>query len=270
MRALGIAPRVDLAGVGQNLWDHPMLATQWLRTREGSFHRGLRLDRLVPSMLQAQFFGTGFATQLPGIGTAFVDSEAGLDAPDLQYFCGGGGFRAHEWFPRAPSAGARRVRAHILPVAPGKPRASHARLGRSFRQAAHLQQFPRHRARPAGDARGAQIRGGRGRGHRAFAGLAGTRVLPAPEAKSDAELDAHIRTNMATIYHPAGTCRIGADAASVVDPEFRVRGVEGLRVIDASVMPEPMGGNLNAAVIMIAEKAADMIRGLAPLPAAPV
>ena len=107
-------------------------------------------------------------------------------------------------------------------------------------------------------------------GTKAFAGLAGKRVLPAPEAKSDAELDAHIRNSMTTIYHPAGTCRIGADAASVVDPEFRVRGVDGLRVIDASVMPEPVGGNLNAPVIMIAEKAADMIRGLAPLPAAPV
>jgi 4-pyridoxate dehydrogenase len=270
VRALGIAPRVDLAGVGQNLWDHPMLATQWLRTREGSFHRGLRLDRLVPSMLQAHFFGTGFATQLPGIGTAFVDSEAGLDAPDLQYFCGGGGFRAHEWFPLihppAPDVFGltycllRQESRGQVTLGSADPFAK-PRIFNNFLATEHDRRAMRA---------GVKFAIGAVEGTRAFAGLAGTRVLPAPEAKSDTELDAHIRTNMATIYHPAGTCRIGADAASVVDPEFRVRGVEGLRVIDASVMPEPMGGNLNAAVIMIAEKAADMIRGLAPLAAAPV
>ena len=75
---------------------------------------------------------------------------------------------------------------------------------------------------------------------------------------------------MATIYHPAGTCKIGTDAMAVVDPEFRVRGVERLRVIDASIMPEPIGGNLNAPVIMIAEKASDMIRGRPPLPPADI
>ena len=86
-------------------------------------------------------------------------------------------------------------------------------------------------------------------------------MLPGPEVKGDAALDAFIRANMVTIYHPAGTCRIGSDPRSVVDPDFRVRGVERLRVIDASVMPDPIGGNLNAPVIMIAEKASDMIRG---------
>jgi choline dehydrogenase-like flavoprotein len=79
-------------------------------------------------------------------------------------------------------------------------------------------------------------------------------------------MDAYIRANAATIHHPAGTCKIGTDALAVVDPEFRVRGTERLRVIDASIMPDPIGGNLNAPVIMIAEKASDMIRGLKPLP----
>jgi choline dehydrogenase len=75
---------------------------------------------------------------------------------------------------------------------------------------------------------------------------------------------------MTTIYHPAGTCKIGTDRMAVVDPEFRVRGVERLRVIDASIMPDPIGGNLNAPVIMIAEKASDMIRGKPPLPPADI
>jgi choline dehydrogenase-like flavoprotein len=83
--------------------------------------------------------------------------------------------------------------------------------------------------------------------------------------KTDAEIDAHVRSTGITVYHPISTCRMGSDSESVVDPECRVRGVEALRVVDASVMPDLIGGNINAVVIMIAEKAADMIRGRAAL-----
>ena len=89
-------------------------------------------------------------------------------------------------------------------------------------------------------------------------------------ARSDAELDDHIRNTAITLHHPAGTCKMGRDSdeTAVVDPHLRVRGVENLRVVDASVMPDLISGNINAPVMMIAEKAADMIRGkptLAPL-----
>ncbi len=91
-----------------------------------------------------------------------------------------------------------------------------------------------------------------------------------PVFGSDAALDEHIRGTAITLHHPLGTCRMGreTDEMAVVDPQLRVRGVEQLRVIDASVMPDLISGNINAPVMMIAEKAADMIRGaptLAPL-----
>ena len=261
LRGQGITSRVDLAGVGRNLWDHPMLATQWLRAGEGPFHRGLRLDRLIPSLAQAYLFRTGFATQLPSIGTAFVRSEPQIEAPDLQYFCGGGGFRAHEWFPvlKPPEPDVFGLTyCHLRPESRGtltlasadplaKPRILNNFLSTDYDRRA-MREGLKFAIRAVEETR-------------AFAGLAKKRVLPGPEVKGDTALDAFIRANMVTIYHPAGTCRIGSDPDSVVDPDFRVRGVEGLRVVDASVIPDPIGGNLNAPVIMIAEKASDMIRG---------
>jgi choline dehydrogenase-like flavoprotein len=87
----------------------------------------------------------------------------------------------------------------------------------------------------------------------------------APASKADADIEAHVRATAGTIYHPVGTCRMGSDEGSVVDTELRVRGVEGLRVVDASVMPSVPRGNTNAPTIAIAERAADLIRGLQPL-----
>jgi choline dehydrogenase-like flavoprotein len=100
--------------------------------------------------------------------------------------------------------------------------------------------------------------------------FAASELAPGPDIESDADLDAYIRATAATAHHPLGTCRMGpaSDKMAVVDQELRVHGVEGLRVVDASVMPDMVGGNINAPVIMIAEKAADLIRGREPLPAA--
>ncbi|MHB8912008.1 MAG: GMC family oxidoreductase [Lysobacter sp.] len=98
----------------------------------------------------------------------------------------------------------------------------------------------------------------------AFDAFRGAPIFPARDDLSDAELVEFVRAKAETIYHPVGTCRMGSDGQSVVDPQLRVRGVEGLRVIDASVMPTLIGGNTNAPTIMIAERAADLIRGRSP------
>jgi choline dehydrogenase-like flavoprotein len=92
-----------------------------------------------------------------------------------------------------------------------------------------------------------------------------TRDMLTGNVHSDDDIRSLLRERVDTVYHPVGTCRMGVDEDAVVDPELRVRGVDGLRVVDASIMPTLIGGNTNAASIMIAEKAADMIRGRAAL-----
>ena len=95
-----------------------------------------------------------------------------------------------------------------------------------------------------------------------LAGASGPEMLPGPEVEDDdGAIEADIRRRVELTYHPVGTCRMGVGDDAVVDPELRVRGVEGLRVADASVMPLIPGGNTHASTVMIAEKAADLIRG---------
>ncbi|MEK9662919.1 MAG: GMC oxidoreductase, partial [Alphaproteobacteria bacterium] len=100
----------------------------------------------------------------------------------------------------------------------------------------------------------------------ALSALSHGEIWPGRQVESDDEIDAFIRSAASTVYHPVGTCRMGADEAAVLDETLKVRGIEALRVVDASVMPTLVGGNTNAPTIMIAEKAADMILGR-PAPA---
>jgi choline dehydrogenase len=95
---------------------------------------------------------------------------------------------------------------------------------------------------------------------KAFDAYRGTELHPGAAAKDDSALRAHIAKFTETLYHPVGTCKMGNDKLTVVDSELRVHGVEGLRVVDASIMPTVVGGNTNAPTIMIAEKAADLIK----------
>jgi len=104
----------------------------------------------------------------------------------------------------------------------------------------------------------------------AFARFGGTETAPGAAVVSDEQLTDYIRAEAYTVHHPVGTCRMGSDAEAVVDPQLRVQGIEGLRVADASVFPRIVGGNTNAVVVMVAEKAADLVRGrAAPAPEHP-
>lgn len=103
-------------------------------------------------------------------------------------------------------------------------------------------------------------------GAASFGAYRGEEFLPGATVRSDAEIDAYVRATAESAYHPSCTCRMGTDAAAVVDPECRVQGVQALRVIDASVMPSVVSGNLNAPTMMIAEKMADVLRARNPLP----
>ena len=102
----------------------------------------------------------------------------------------------------------------------------------------------------------------------ALSSLSGEELSPGPAVVSEAEIEAWVRDNVGTSYHPTSTCRMGpgTDPSAVVDPELRVHGMEGLRVVDASVMPDVVSGNTNGPTIMIAEKAADMILERSALP----
>ena len=94
----------------------------------------------------------------------------------------------------------------------------------------------------------------------ALAGFGGRELAASADAKTDEQIEAFIRSRADTIYHPAGSCRMGNGALDVVDAKLRVRGIDGLRVVDASIMPRLVSGNTNAPTIMIAEKAADLIK----------
>jgi choline dehydrogenase len=94
----------------------------------------------------------------------------------------------------------------------------------------------------------------------AFDEFRGEEIAPGADKQSDAALVAYVREACDTVYHPVGTCKMGTDPMAVVDPELRVHGVEGLRVVDASIMPTITTGNTNAPTIMIGEKAADLIK----------
>jgi 4-pyridoxate dehydrogenase len=267
-----IPVRVALRGVGKNLQDHVSAAVSYRRREPGPFHRNMRLDRIALALGRAYVLGEGFATDLPFGVTAMLKTRPELKAPDVQLlFWMGPTTTASPYLApfKQPFEDAFSCRAMPLrPESRGSLKLASSDPGVPIRI---------HQSFLASDADWRTMRAGfrmlRDIGEEApLKPFIAGEITPGPACRSDADIDAHVRATSITVHHPIGTCKMGraSDDMSVVDGELRVLGVEGLRVVDASVMPDLIGGATNAPVMMIAEKASDLIRGRVPLPAANV
>ena len=262
----GITVKVRLPGVGGNLQDHVSVTVAYARKEPGPLHAKMRADRILLELGRAYLRGEGIASDWPGGIMAFLKSSQGLPLPDIQLLFNAAPMTATPYFPPfvrpyTDSFGCRAVllrpesRGHV-DLASADPRAA-VRIRQNFLAAEKDWTTLRTGVRLVREI-GRQS---------ALAAFAEGEIAPGPDCRSDAEIGAYIRASAITVHHPLGTCKMGwaADPMAVVDPELRVLGTDALRVVDASVMPDLVGGNINAPVIMIAEKAADLIRGRTPL-----
>jgi 4-pyridoxate dehydrogenase len=264
LRELGIKPVVDLP-VGKNLQDHLGAYLSYARRQPGAFHREMRFDRMAVSMVRAYLFGRGPGTVVPGGLHAFIKTRPELAVPDIEFMFRGTAAHPHLWFPLIRPAfvdgfGIRPTLLHpdsrgeilLRSADPRDP----PRICYNFFSAPH--DLPRLRA---------GFRIARDIAYRsALDPYRGPETNPGPQVQSDAEIDAWLRATVITAHHPAGTCAMGTLPDTVLDPQLRVHGIAGLRVVDASAMPDLVSAHINACVLMLAEKAADLIRGRPPLP----
>ena len=267
LRAHGIKPLVDLPGVGRNLQDHASTGIDVALRAPITFVNQLRADRVARSLAEWALKGTGPLAGLPVTAMLFARSREGLERPDLQFLVSPVRLFAGVWFPgwRKPDGHYLSLRAVLLhPASRGSIRLRSAdpmaKPRITFNLLADRSDYAPLRAaiRIAREL----VRQGD------LARLVEREAVPGDEVHSDAQLDAFIRADLRTAFHAVGTCRMGIGDDAVVDAELKVRGVDRLRVVDASIMPTITGGNTNAPTIMIAEKASDMILGrVPPLPA---
>ena len=268
LRELGIPVLHDLPGVGRNLSEHPRVPVHFKLKEPVSFLNELRFDRAVRSVLQWAVAGTGaFASQVNSCNI-IVRTRPELAQPDIQLWSNPVRMDAHMWFPGFKKRQEDQITADVILLHP------HSR-GWLKLKSADPTDFPAITLNNFADpADFATARAGIEVARHIYrtppqGDLTGEEILPGANLTTDAELDEHIRRHAGVTQHPVGTCTMGTGTMSVVDPELRVHGIEGLRVVDASIMPTVPGGNTNGPTIMVAEKAADMILGRAPLPPEP-
>jgi choline dehydrogenase len=260
LRSLGIRVRADLPGVGANLSEHLRAGLQFASREPVTFLRELRADRVAFSVLRWMIFGTGaFAAQVSSCNVV-IRTDRQLAQPDIQLMCNPVRMDAKVWWPFFS-----RRQQHLLTVdAVVLHPKSRGRV--SLRSADPLAK-PRIEFNCLSDAADLETlrRGLRAARHvygtKPQADLIDREVFPGAEVASDNDLDAFIRANAGVTQHPVGTCSMAPGPGRVVDSDLKVQGVDALRVADASVMPTVPGGNTYGAVLMIAERAADLIRG---------
>jgi choline dehydrogenase len=243
-------------GVGENLQDHLETYVQYTCKEPITLYSAVNPWVKAKIGLEWLLFQTGLGATNHFESGGFIRSEPGVQQPDLQYHflpmavrydgnspSTGHGFQAHVGPMRPTSRGHVRIRSNKATEAPRIVfnYLSTEQDRKEFRAAIRLTREVF--AQPA------------------FDRFRGEELSPGPAVQTDAEIDAHIRAQAETAYHPSCSCRMGKDDMAVVDGEGRVHGVQNLRVVDASIMPSVVSGNLNVPTIMMAEKLADAIRG---------
>lgn len=261
LNKLGIAIEADLPGVGQNLQDHLEVYVQHSCPRPVSIYPATKpLTKLkigVEWLLTKK--GWGASNQFESGG--FIRSRAGVEYPDLQYHflpiainydgrspAGGHGFQAHTGPMRPTSRGTVELRSSDPRIPP--------RILFNYTASENDRQVMRDGIRHTREIFAQS----------AFDDFRGAELAPGVDVESDEALDEFVRDKGESAYHPSCTCKMGTDDHSVVDAHGRVHGIQNLRVVDASIMPNIVNGNLNAPVIMMAEKLADRIGGRETLP----
>ena len=243
-----VVARLD--GVGENLQDHPFAGVAYHCKEPVSL-----LNAEGPGALFRYLFGRrGPLTSNVAEAGAFVRSAKGLDAPDIQFHFAPAFYLEHG-FTKPPGHGFSIGPTLVAPTSRGRirlrsadPTAAPLIVGNVLSQEAEMA------ALVAGLRLARTIAAAE-----AFEPFRGSEYLPGDDAQSDAALTAHVRASAELLYHPCGTCKMGKDDLAVVDPELRVRGVAGLRVADASVMPVVTRGNTNAPTMMIAERLSSLL-----------
>lgn len=246
--------------MGENLQDHLAAWFSWTRNGAGYFTSLMRADRIAMAMAQAYLLRTGPATTVPTALFAFVRTSLADDVPDVEFM-----FRANNPAPRVWFPGVRPAPPDTYGIRPAllHPKSRGRVLLRSTDPLAKPRINYNFLTDPADMATIVE-------GTRRALDVAAKKPLDAYRGEaaapkridSDKDIEDWFRRTAITAHHPCGTCAIG----SVVDPQLRVLGAEGLRVVDASVMPDIVSAHINACVLMMAEKASDMIRGRPALP----
>ena len=261
LREAGVAVVHDLPGVGENLQDHLEFYFQFRCKKPITLNA--KLNPLAKFFIGARWwlFKSGLGATNHFESCAFIRSRSGLAAPDIQYHFlpgamrydgraafAGHGFQVHVGHNKPQSRGHIRIRSNDARDAP--------RIVFNYLQAPADREGFRHCVRLTREIMAQP----------AMQAYCGAEIQPGESVQTDDEIDAFIRDAVESAYHPSCACKMGEDEMAVVDSQTRVRGVRGLRVVDSSIFPTIPNGNLNAPTIMVAERAADLIRGKGMLP----